>query len=178
MCFPSQYCCPWAKPYSGFSIGGQVLRPKFERRDENEFGVYIDKDQAKLILVLDLRVCYCLLVLMIRIRSSYFSPKPKSSNLKSKKKKKYSEIAYMKVVYRSSYRKAGTLSWTDQSSDIPDYKYMIQIPQSSIVSPVFVRLTGNRDQDNSLKLEREFESLKEREIYNWTSNFEGELFSR
>lgn len=38
---------------------------------------------------------------------------------------------------------------------------MIQIPQSSIVSPVFVRLTGNRDQDNSLKLEREFESLKE-----------------
>ena len=55
---------------------------------------------------------------------------------------------------------------------------MIQIPQSSIVSPVFVRLTGNRDQDNSLKLEREFESLKEREIYNWTSNFEGELFSR
>ena len=84
----------------------------------------------------------------------------------------------MKVVYHSSYRKAGTLSWTDQSSDIPDYKYMIQIPQSSIVSPVFVRLTGNRDQDNSLKLEREFESLKEREIYNWTSNFEGELFSR
>lgn len=38
---------------------------------------------------------------------------------------------------------------------------MIQIPQSSIVSPVFVRLTGNRDQDNSLELEREFESLKE-----------------
>lgn len=86
MCFPSQYCCPWAKPCSGFSIGGQVLRPKFERRNENEFEAYIDKDQAKFILVLDLRVCYCPHVLMIRIRSSYFSPKPKGSSLISEKK--------------------------------------------------------------------------------------------
>ena len=86
MCFPSQYCCPWAKPYSGFSIGGQVLRPKFERREENDFGVYIDKDQAKFILVLDLRMCYCLPVLMISIWSSFFSPKPKSSSLISEKK--------------------------------------------------------------------------------------------
>ena len=85
---------------------------------------------------------------MIRIRSSYLSPKPKSSNLISEKKKKYSEIAYMKVVYRSSYRKAGTLSWTDQSSDIPDYKYMIQIPQSSIVSQVSVHLVGSWDRHN------------------------------
>ena len=85
---------------------------------------------------------------MIRIRSSYLSPKPKSSNLKTEKKKKYSEIAYMKVVYRSSYRKAGTLSWTDQSSDISDYKYMIQIPQSSIVSQVSVHLVGSWDRHN------------------------------
>ena len=60
----------------------------------------------------------------------------------------YNEIAYMKVVYHSSYRKAGTLSWTDQSSDIPDYKYMIQIPQSSIVSQVSVHLVGSWDRHN------------------------------
>ena len=34
---------------------------------------------------------------------------------------------------------------------------MIQIRQSSIASPVFVRLIGNQDQDNWLKLERETE---------------------
>lgn len=73
----------------------------------------------------------------------------------------YNEIAYMKVVYHSSYRKAGTLSWTDQSSDIPDYKYMIQIPQSSMVSQVSLHLVGSWDRHNKLRLKKNNEQ-KER----------------